>query len=461
MGNFSRFRCSNGWLCRRGSARIAGIPNRGLRLPCPSPIHGPEGYPVLRIISVLIPWTTLLAGLTACGPRDALVTVRAERGPLPVVSYESGEIQAVQTRMVRPPLEWESDLIITAMVPEGAVVKTGDEVMRLDASALGRRLDETRDNLATVETQRTGIVANQGSRRGALENAVQTAILSRDQADLQRQKLRFESRSRQQDAQLAFDRSVVALGEAQAKLLAQAVLDSLELAKADLEAGAVRSEFSGLKGRIAGMSIRAPLDGMVVYRGREDGEARGAKPRVGDTVQPWQPLFEIPDLDSMQVEFQVHEADRQRFVVGMPLTVRLEAYPESAFTGRISELAVLATETEKDSGVRGFVARGPLEPSDPRLRPGMTAVVEVDLGGLAEAVFVPRAAVAEQDGAPVVFPRAEWPRPRSVRLGVATASAVEILEGVEAGAELVVPSSALPDGIRPLGYARHFAKEGS
>lgn len=418
-----------------------------------------RGIPILRCRP---PWLALvlpLAVLAGCHPADGLPTVRAERGTLPLVSVESGEIQAVHSQHVRPPSEWDSDLIVVAMVPEGTIVRQGDEVMRLDASALERRLAETTDQIATLEMQRTGIVANQRSRQQALANAVSTATLSREQAELQRQKLTFESRSRQQDAQLALDRAAVALGEATAKLAAQAVLDSLELAKADLELGAARTELAGLRGRIAAMSLRAPLAGMVVYRGREDSEARGVKPRVGDVIQPWQPLFEIPDLDTMQVEFPLHEADRPGFRPGQAITVRLEAYPESVFNGRIDEIAVLATEVEKESRARAFVARGRIAPADPRLRPGMTAVVEVALAAPADTVLVPRGAVAEQEGATVVFPAATWPRPRPVRLGDLSALAVAVVEGLEAGTELVLWASAPPPGARPLGHSRHFAKE--
>lgn len=405
---------------------------------------------------VFVALSTVLPG---CRTTDGLPTVRATRGALPLVSVESGEIQAVHSQMVRPPMEWDSDLIVAAMVPEGKIVKQGDEVMRLDASPLERRLTETRDHMDTLEMQRTGVVANQQSRRQVLANAVSTATLSREQAELQIQKLKFEARSRQQGAQLALDMAGVALGEATAKLAAQAVLDSLELAKTDLELSAARTELAGLHARIAAMSLRAPLDGMVVYRGREDGEVRGIKPRVGDVIQPWQPLFEIPDLDSMQVEFPLHEVDRPGFRTGQAIRVRLEAYPESVFTGQIDDIAVLATEIEKDSRARAFVARGRIAPADPRLRPGMTAVVEVELAAPQDTVLVPRGAVAEQDGATVVFPAASWPQSRPVRLGPANALTIAIVEGLVAGTELVLWAGAPPPGTRPLGYARHFAKE--
>jgi len=239
------------------------------------------------------------------------------------------------------------------------------------------------------------------------------------------------------------------------------VLDSLELAKADVDLATAASQLAALNARLAAMSLRAPLPGLVVYRAREDGEAKGIKPQVGDVIQPWQPIFEIPDLSSMQVEFPIHEMDRQRFRPGQALTVRLEAYPEAAFSGRIEDIAVLATEGEKESRARVFVARGRLSPPDERLRPGMTAIVEVALDSVPAAVLVPRAAVAEKDGVPVVFPAASWPRPQPVELGGLSPFTVAVVGGLEAGTTLVLCPTDLPDGIRPLGFARHFARERS
>ena len=94
----------------------------------------------------------------------------------------------------------------------------------------------------------------------------------------------------------------------------------------------------------------------------------------------------------------VHEVDRHRLAVGLPVRLRLEAYPEAEFTGRIETIARLATEVEADSGVRGFAVVARIDGADPRLRPGMTAIVEIVLGEVADVVLVPRTAVAERDG---------------------------------------------------------------
>lgn len=418
-----------------------------------------QSYNCVRALVLCL--AILYPGVQGCHRLDDRSIANAERGTLSLVSVESGEIQAVRSQLVRPPLQLESEMIIAAMVPEGTIVEQGDEVVRLEASALARQYRQTTDRLSSLGVQRTGIVANQRARLASLVNVVSTATLSRDQADLQRQKLRFESASRQQDARLAFDRATVDLGEARTKLAAQAGLDSLELAQADLELATAESQASGLRLRLAALSLRAPLPGLVVYRARDDGEARGVKPQVGDIAPPWQPIFEIPDLSAMQVEFPIHEMDRHPYQPGLAFKVRLEAYPETEFTGRIDDIAVLAATPEKDSRARVFLARGQIAPLDDRLRPGMTAIVEVTLGDVEDAVLVPRAAVAEREGTPVVFPAATWPRAQPVLLGGLDAFTVAVVGGLAPGTILVLCPADLPAGSQPLGYARHLRRERS
>lgn len=416
----------------------------------------PRSFALRRLAAVLwlSPWC-----LAGCAARDEGQVVQAVRGDLPLVAVESGEIAARRSQLVRPPQEWEGDLIIVRMVPEGTVVAQGDTVIWLDPSALERRLVGLSDRLSTLATARLGVLANQHAQRQAQANRVETATLSRLQAELQQQKLRFESPSRRQDAELALERATIALAEARTQLAAQAVLDSLELAKTDLEIAAAQSEERGLRQRIAAMAIRAPLAGMVVYNERRDRDGRMIKARVGDVIDPWQPVASIPDLSAMQVEFMVHEVDRHRFAVGQPVVVKLEAYPESVFTGEIAAIAEMAVETERNSSVRGFVAQAPLAEYDPRLRPGMSAVVEVTVGRLVDTVIIPRAALAEFADQIVVFPRANWPQPQPVRLAALTPLAAAVAAGVAAGTELVVPQAAVPEGVRPLGAAGRIAKE--
>lgn len=383
-------------------------------------------------------WAWLvLPAIAACAADDGLPVVRAERGTLPLVMVESGEIAAVRAQYVRPPQEWNGSVVIASLIPEGTIVAPGDTIAQLDASSLLREMTAVEDRLHNLIAQREGVLAEQSSQHQALDDAVAMAGLSREQADLQLTKLTYESQTRQQAARLDANRAANALEEARAKLLAQVVLDSLALAKADLEIASARAEQKALRERQRAMTLVAPLPGMVVYYEQEDRQGKRTKPRVGDAVDPWRPIVQIPDLSSMQVEMMVHEVDRHRLAVGLPVRLRLEAFPESEFTGRIESVARLATEVEADSGVRGFAVVARIEGSDPRLRPGMTAIVEIVLGEVADVILIPRTAVAERDGELVVFPRATWPRPSPVRAVAATPLTIAVRDALAADTELI------------------------
>jgi hypothetical protein len=63
----------------------------------------------------------------------------------------------------------------------------------------------------------------------------------------------------------------------------------------------------------------------------------------------------------------------------------------------------------------------------------MTAIVEIGLGEVADAVLVPRSAVVERDGGWLVYPRATWPRPQPVRPVAVTAMTVAVASGAADG----------------------------
>ena len=85
--------------------------------------------------------------------------------------------------------------------------------------------------------------------------------------------------------------------------------------------------------------------------------------------------------------------------------------------------------------------------SEPRLRPGMTARVEIEVEERAKALFVPLEAVFEREGRSVVYLAGRRPRPREVVLGPSSADFVVIEKGLSRGERVLLrdPEAALPD----------------
>ncbi len=387
-------------------------------------------------------------------PASTSAPVRYEevrRGDLVVELVESGEIRAVHAQTVAAPFEWRADLQIIDMVPEGSMVQKGDFLVQLDTGFLERELEDTQSQLESDLAELRRVTAEQKSRRGALQNALTTASLARDQAKLQLEKLRFESAARREEARLALEKAIIALEEARAKLAAQRILDSLETNKVQLKIDRGRGRVREVKRQIEALTLRAPLSGLVVYHERRRGGS-SSKPKVGEKVNPGQAIIDIPDLSLMEVVFRVNEVDREKVREGLPAKVTLEAFPSRTFAATVDRIARLAERKSYNSQVKEFEVHATIEGTDPLLKPGMTAQVRMQLTTLQDTTLVPLTAVFEKDGRPVVFPKSRWPKPLPVKL-VLRDDLFAAATDVEAGMLLATSPPSGAKGIHALGYA--------
>lgn len=241
---------------------------------------------------------------------------------------------------------------------------------------------------------------------------------------------------------LAVERAKAEIAETEissAAKLAEA-RSAVTLAERDLAAARARLEAAAKD--LERCELRAPAAGMVVLTEEfRDGERR--KPRIGDSVWQGQRIAYLPDLDSMEVLAKIREVDVHKVLAGARATVRVDAYPGLALDAQVRALGVLA-ERETGGSDKTFRLMVTLDASDPRLRPGMTARAMIHSGSARDALLLPLQALWEEADAAwcwAVEPGGELRRVDLV-LGLRSQQAVEVLEGLEAGAlvSLVPPA---------------------
>lgn len=189
--------------------------------------------------------------------------------------------------------------------------------------------------------------------------------------------------------------------------------------------GAVRV-YGGARARGSEVVLSTPIEGVVV-------EQRAA---VGETTDPDRPTFVISDPSRVWVVGNVPELDVDRVHVGSPATLRLGSYPDASWPVVIEFVAPALDEQSRTLPVRAT-----LDNADGRLRAGMFGRLEVAGGDSQGVLAVPVGALARVGGEDVVFVPADEPRtfrPVPVRLGQRDAAFIEIAEGLEEGAEVVV-----------------------
>jgi Cu(I)/Ag(I) efflux system membrane fusion protein len=180
------------------------------------------------------------------------------------------------------------------------------------------------------------------------------------------------------------------------------------------------------------VSWPAPQDGEIVERTA----VNGMRAAPGDV------LFRIADHDVVWVLVDVAERDLSLIEVGQKASVRLRAYPDRVFNGKIALIYPhLMAET------RTARIRIELPNPDDVLRPNMYADVEIATGTEAPVVTVSSSAVIDSGERQVVLLAKGDGRfePRAVKLGRRGGGRVEIKEGLAEGGKVVVSANFLID----------------
>ncbi len=163
--------------------------------------------------------------------------------------------------------------------------------------------------------------------------------------------------------------------------------------------------------RIDRLQLKAPTDGMVVYQ-----QVRGERVKEGYQARPGWPLMSIPDLSRMQVKIFLNEVDQTKIRSGLDATLVLDAYPEQEFHGKVREIARLAQTVTGEELLKGFICYVDIDGTDPRLKPGISAKVNIILDRMEDVVSVPVGAVYEIDGQYVVYEQGRQ-KPTEIEVG--------------------------------------------
>lgn len=265
---------------------------------------------------------------------------------------------------------------------EGAVVKKGDVLLVLRVPEVGK----VRSTLAATESRAAAARAN-----------------AERLSDLLAKRLASE-----QDA-----------------LDAKAEADAL-----GVEARSLREQLGALGAGSSGafaITLRAPISGTVI--------ARDAV--VGQPVSPEQTLGSVAALDDVWFLGRVFEKDLGRLTLGADAEVRLNAYPNQRFTGKVEYVG-----QQVDVAARAVTARIRLKNRDDLLRIGLFGSAEIALNSASKDVarlVVPRSAVTEIAEKSVVFVREHDGdfELHEVTLGRAAPGKVEILAGLREGEPVV------------------------
>ena len=180
-------------------------------------------------------------------------------------------------------------------------------------------------------------------------------------------------------------------------------------------------------------TIRAPIAGVITLR----------HIKLGNTLSPNSPAFELKQADSMEAVLNVPEKELIKINEGQLAIVSIDALNDRDFEGVVERIA---PEVDASSGT--FRVTVALENPDNLLKPGMFVRVNVRFDSSENTLLVNREAVVTQRDENTVFVvRDGLAMRQSVELGYAMGGDVEILNGLDEGDEVIVTGqNGLKDG---------------
>ena len=203
-----------------------------------------------------------------------------------------------------------------------------------------------------------------------------------------------------------------------------------------------------LEDKMAKTKIFAPADGLVVYGGGGGGRFMRSNDQIkeGAEVYERQTIMQLPDTSEMKVIVRIHEAQTDKIQLGQEAFIEVEGISDRKFTGRITKIAVLADSQNRwlNPELKEYETEITINESDPLLKPGVTARVEILVSELTDVVAVPIQSIYSKVHKSFVFVgHKDDAEPIEVQLGLASDEFVEIKSGLEPGQEVLLAVSAL------------------
>jgi multidrug efflux pump subunit AcrA (membrane-fusion protein) len=204
-----------------------------------------------------------------------------------------------------------------------------------------------------------------------------------------------------------------------------------ELAQGKLNELAKQVEF--LEQQMQSESILAPANGLIF--------SLMVKP--GTYVSRGMLLAEIYRPGNVRLRAYVDEPDLGRIQKGQPIMIEWNGMPERRWTGFVEKPAeqVIALNNRSVGHVLCYIANGPKE-----LIPNLNVQVEITTALSAKALVIPRSALTNRDGKPVVLlSEGNGTTVKPIKYGIINSEEIEILSGIREGDAVVSnPSEAKP-----------------
>ena len=371
-----------------------------------------------------------LAHLAQGATIDANKLDKVKRGDVARSVVATGKIQPITQVEVKSKA---SGIVEKLYVDINNVVHKGQELAQLDQQEIVAQVDAQRAQLASSEANVSTFEANIEQDKvnaNAPDLPMYKATLDRN---LEMQKEGIVSRQVLDDA----NKDYLAALTRRDSSKAQIGVDTAKLKQARAQVQQSEASLKQLEEQLSYTTIVAPMDGVILSRDVEIGDAVSSILVLGSTATL---VMTEGDINEVYVQGKVDEADIAHVYLGQPARIKVESFRDRTFAGHVTKIAPMGVE--KDN-VTTFEVRVSINNPGGELKANMTANAEIILDEHKGVLNVPENAVIYdgQKNASVEIPdkkQKEGKRKVPVKVGLSNGSVTEILSGLKEGDQVVL-----------------------
>jgi HlyD family secretion protein len=390
----------------------------------------------------IILWSSIAAVILVLAVAGALIasTGGTKIDPSKLAKVEKGDLakSVVATGKITPITEVEvkskaSGIVKKLYVDYGDQVKKGQLLAELDRDEIQARVDQARAQMEASSASLNGTRAD----------------LERAKVDAEGPDVPLLKRAYERAQNMAKDGVVSASALDDAEKNYEMALNKQNVSKAQLQVlqakigqaqgqlSQDRANLKQLEEQLGYTTIESPLDGIVLSRDVEIGDAVSSILVLGSTATL---VMTLGDTSEVYVKGKVDESDIGKVYLGQPARIKVESFKDKTFTGKVTKISPMGVE--KDN-VTTFEVRVSINNPEGVLKAMMTANAEIILEEHKNVLQIPEGSIIydkdKKASVEVPDPKAkEGKRKIAVNIGISNGAKTELLQGLKEGDQVVL-----------------------
>jgi HlyD family secretion protein len=361
---------------------------------------------------------------------DPSKLAKVEKGDLAKSVVATGKIEPITKVEIKSKA---SGIVKKLYVDYGDKVKKGQVLAELDKEEIQARVDQARAQLEGSSASLNGTRADLVRAKVDAESP-DVPLLKRAYERAQGMaKEGVVSASALDDAEKNYEMSLNKQNVAKAQLQ---VLQA-KIGQAQGQVAQDRANLKQLEEQLGYTTIESPIDGIVLSRDVEIGDAVSSILVLGSTSTL---VMTLGDTSEVYVKGKVDESDIGKVYLGQPARIKVESFKDKTFTGKVTKISPMGVE--KDN-VTTFEVRVSINNPEGVLKAMMTANAEIILEEHKNVLQIPEGSIIydkdKKASVEIPDPKAkEGKRKIAVNIGISNGAKTELLRGLKEGDQVVL-----------------------